>query len=55
MRISFVCSKPAAKNEKGKPRKVLATSNASRVDTAEIDYSKKVNGGKVVRRIDCLE
>lgn len=44
-------SKSTAKTEKGKPKKVLAQSNASKNDMAEIDYSKKVNGGKVVRRI----
>ncbi|CAF0872298.1 unnamed protein product [Rotaria sordida] len=40
-------TKASPKPEKGKPRKVLATSNASKIDISTIDYSKDKGGEKV--------
>ncbi|CAF5007743.1 unnamed protein product, partial [Rotaria sp. Silwood1] len=37
-------TKPSPKVEKGKPKKVLATSNVSKIDTNGLDYTKKTDG-----------
>jgi hypothetical protein len=44
----FLCSKASPKQEKGKPKKLQAPSNPSKMDTNGLDYTKKIETGKVI-------
>lgn len=52
IKYEFFSSKASPKQEKPKPKKLQAPSNANKMDTNGLDYTKKTDAGKPVRIIN---